>query len=151
MKDPVNFIWGGRSLSLASASAVYCLKMRCVTLSGVRSTKSKGLAGSSATFSSGLQTPARNAWLESLVRNENVLYFILNQILLYLFQSLFLFVLLGKMIIQMCIVKKLMNYFPTKNFLKRINMSLAGRANDLLFLSFFSKMLNLWDFASKPD
>ena len=34
----------------------------------------------------------------------------------------------------MCIVKKLMNYFPTKNFLKRINMSLAGRANDLLFL-----------------
>ena len=34
----------------------------------------------------------------------------------------------------MCIVKKLMNYFPTKNFLKRINMSLAGRANDLFFL-----------------
>ena len=34
----------------------------------------------------------------------------------------------------MCIVKKLMNYFPTKNFLKRINMSLAGRANDQLFL-----------------
>ena len=70
--------------------------------------------GASATHSSGLQTPARNARLGSLVRNENNFCFILNQILLYLFQSLFLFVLLGKMIIQMCIVKKLMNYFPTK-------------------------------------
>ncbi len=90
--------------------------------------------GASATLSRGFRRQPATPGLESLVRNENVLYFVLNQILLYLFQSLFLFVLLGKMIIQMCIVKKLMNYFPTKNFLKRVNMSLAGRANDLLFL-----------------
>ena len=32
-------------------------------LSGVQSTKSKGLAGASATFSNGAQTPPRNAWL----------------------------------------------------------------------------------------
>ncbi len=31
--------------------------------SGVQSTKSKGLAGASATFSNGAQTPPRNAWL----------------------------------------------------------------------------------------
>ena len=137
VKDPVNFIWGGRCLSLASAPAFKCeCCMSCPSPNGHLHFFCKKwiCAGASATFSSGLQTPARNAWLESLVRNENVLYFILNQILLYLFQSLFLFVLLGKMIIQMCIVKKLMNYFPTKNFLKRINMSLAGRANDQLFL-----------------